>query len=239
MTNIRKLLRAVSFIAVLLLNQPITWAQGFGDFVKGEFSNCAIKTNPFISTGSPANDYAPGFKVFPSCILPTKPPTKESFVLRGSAQLGRALGFFGFSAVTGLGASDEMTVEANDTLVLNPPHGFTGTSVKIDLVQTYQLEIHGVIGSNRGSATACFKWTGRQTPICFPKVTDGFVEEGVTFSPIVVNKTNLGFRLNLELTGFSAVATVAGNQVSADVEIGSPTITVPENWTFRWLSGEP
>jgi hypothetical protein len=240
MTNIRKLLGGVSFIVVLLLNQPITWAQGFGDDVKIEASYCAVTPIKATATGSPANDY--NVNLNPPLFRCTIPGTKlkQSFTLSGHAALGAGLGIFGSSQVAGPAASDGTTVVANDTLVLNPPVGFTGTSVEIGLKQTYTLKLQGATGHNMGNATACFKWTGRITPTCFPLATNGVVTETLTFSPIVVKKTNIGFRLNIELTGDASVVTVTGSQVSASVTIGSPLFTLPnKDWTSTWLSGEP
>ena len=129
---------------------------------------------------------------------------------------------------------------ANDTLVLNPPLGFTGTSVEIkDFKQSYQLELTGVRGFNKGSATACFKLTGQKTPTCFPLKSNGFVLEEFTVQNIVVNKTDLGFQLNLEISAVASTTTITGRHVYAFVAIGSPGFTLPEHWTYTWASREP
>ena len=62
MTNIRKLLGTVSFIAVLLLNQAITWAQDFGDDTNVEASGlpngrCGIR----YTTDLPGSDVRTAF----------------------------------------------------------------------------------------------------------------------------------------------------------------------------------
>jgi hypothetical protein len=236
MTNIRKLLGGVSFIAVLLLNQPITWAQRFGDQIQEYASNCGSELTISL-LGKPANDYTLNLNKAFKCTLPGSKKT-QSFSLSGHAELGADLGIFGSSEAAGPAAGDGTTVVANDTLVLNPPTEFTGTSVVIGLKETYTLVVEGVHTNSIGSAAVCFDWTGRRTPVCFPLVTNGNVTKTLSVPKIVVNKTDLGFQLHLQLSATAGVATLT-RQMFASVAIGSPRFTLPQGWTSTWASGEP
>ena len=166
MTKIRKVLGGVSFIGVLLLNQPMTWGQGFADQIEGQATHCG-KPWTISILGTPANDYLADFKTAFVCPISGTNKT-QSFAMMASAGVGTGLGVFGSSTAVGPGAADGTDQQTNDTLVLHPPPGFTGTSVEIGLKETYTLIVQGANARNRGSATVCFRWTGQQTHVASP-----------------------------------------------------------------------
>jgi hypothetical protein len=218
-----------------LLNQPITWAQGFADQIEGQATKCG-RAGTISKLGTPVNDYFVNFKDAFKCSIPGTNKT-QSFAMSGTAGVGTGLSIFGGSEAAGPAGGDGTALATNDTLVLNPPPGFTGTSVEIGLKETYTLIVEGANARNRGSASVCFRWTGRQTHVCFPLLTNGNVTKTLRVQ-IVLKKSVFGFEFNLQLGGAEGVATITGSKMFASVAIGGPQFTLPPGWTSTWQPGE-
>ena len=234
MTNIRKLLGGVSFLAVLLLSQPLTWGQSFGDNLQYSFTNCG---KPFTVKvpGTSANDYFPTVsnKQF-SCTLT---PVTQSATTSGQAKLGFGLSVATLWSVAGFASSGGSSAQASDTVFLAAPAGFKGTSVTITIMDKYQLVLQGVTPTAPGGASVCWVLNG-SSPICQTTLTAENVIH--TFSTTVaVQKTNIGFQLPIKIFVVASGDTGQNRTpVKAYAAIVTPVLALPPGWKFTWASGE-